>query len=226
MIAMPKEKAPLDKAGKLALLKAQQTPVPKAFDGFTNISEKKPLDNPFSRTSWKNQISLSVFNTPKVMAQRRPVTCKTTEELVRRLPGFKPIPPKLEKDENGDPIPPPEPTEKPREPVLPQFKVDFQPVIKDATDSLRREQIREIQSLRDYLSKQHVKQISNSDQKESKTIAIPMMKTFERAILVPQESAYDIKDKKYPEAGSRLMENPFPKKKKKKGKKGGKKKRR
>jgi len=53
-----------------------------------------------------------------------------------------------------------------------------------------------------------------------------MMKTLERAVLLPQEIAAEIKDKQYPELGKFLMENPFPKKKKRKGKGKGKKKRR
>ena len=134
---------------------------------------------------------------------------------MRRLPGYKPIPPKVEKDENGDPIPAPE-QPKGREPVLPKFNVNFQPVIKDATDSLRQEQLKEIQSLRDYLARPP----ANKRDEKDKGVVIPMMKSFERAILLPQEVAYDIKDKKYPEVGRQLMENPFPKKKKGKGKKG------
>ena len=150
-----------------------------------------------------------------MMAERRPMTSKTTEELVRRLPGYKPIPPKVEKKE-GEEAPPPPEVPKGREPMLPAFKVNFQPVIKDATDSLRQEQLKEIQSLRDYLARPP----ANKRDEKDKGIVIPMMKSFERAILLPQEVAYDIKDKKYPEVGSQLMENPFPKKKKKKGGKG------
>ena len=153
------------------------------------------------------------------MVDKIPVPPKTTEELVRKLPGFKPIPPKVEKDENGDPIPPPEPV-KSNDPVMPHFKVDFkQPVIRDSSVQMRRDQTAEIQSLRDYLSKTHAKQIATSD-KKTKSILIPAAKTLERAILLPQELAYDIKDKKYPETGNQLMINPFAKKKKTKGKKG------
>ena len=53
-----------------------------------------------------------------------------------------------------------------------------------------------------------------------------MMKTFERAILMPSEhqNQFDpdpAKPKRYPTYGEFLMQNPFPKKKKKKkGKKG------
>ena len=44
------------------------------------------------------------------------------------------------------------------------------------------------------------------------------MKTFERAIMLPDEVQSDLKTKKYPTYGHFLMENPFPAKKK--GKKG------
>ena len=114
------------------------------------------------------------------MADRRPQTSKTTEELVRRLPGYKPIPPKADIGKDGEPIPPPEPP-KQREPLLPQFKVEFQPVIKDETDSLRQEQMTVIQSLRDHLTKSQMKR----DDKSKTDINIPMMKTFERAMLLP-----------------------------------------
>jgi len=47
------------------------------------------------------------------------------------------------------------------------------------------------------------------------------MKTFERAILMPQEVQSNLETKRYPTYGEFLMVNPFPKKKKKKkGKKG------
>lgn len=51
------------------------------------------------------------------------------------------------------------------------------------------------------------------------------MKTFERAILMPDEPQDNLGTKKYPTYGEFLMENPFAKKKKKakKGKKGKKK---
>lgn len=49
------------------------------------------------------------------------------------------------------------------------------------------------------------------------------MKTFERAILMPDEAQADLATKRYPTYGEFLMENPFPKKKKKGGKKGKKK---
>lgn len=48
------------------------------------------------------------------------------------------------------------------------------------------------------------------------------MKTFERAILMPQEVQTDLSKKRYPTYGEFLMVNPFAKKKKAKGKGKGK----
>ena len=79
----------------------------------------------------------------------------------------------------------------------------------------------EISSIRNYLAKPHAKR----DEKDKTYINIPVMKTFERAILMPDEPQDNLGTKKYPTYGEFLMENPFPKKKKKakKGKKGKKK---
>lgn len=52
-----------------------------------------------------------------------------------------------------------------------------------------------------------------------------MMKTFERAILMPDQYQANLTTKRYPTYGEFLMVNPFPKKKKKKKGKGKKKKR-
>ena len=62
------------------------------------------------------------------------------------------------------------------------------------------------------------------EEKDKTYVNIPHMKTFERAIMLPDEVQSDLKTKKYPTYGHFLMENPFPAKKKgKKGKKGKKK---
>lgn len=74
----------------------------------------------------------------------------------------------------------------------------------------------EISQIRDYLAKPHAKR----DEKDKTYINIPVMKTFERAILMPDEPQDNLGQKKYPTYGEFLMENPFPKKKKKGGKKG------
>lgn len=146
------------------------------------------------------------------MANRRPNTSYTADSLVRRLPGWKP--PKTA-DEAGAEAAPTE-----RVPLLPEFKLSssFNPISKNAMDSVRQQQLEEIGSIRDYLAKPHVKR----DEKDKTYINIPVMKTFERAILMPGEVQDNLAVKRYPTYGEFLMVNPFPKKKKKgkKGKKG------
>jgi len=106
-----------------------------------------------------------------------------------------------------------------RESSLPEFKLSnsFNFASKNAADSVRQQQLEEIQSIRDYLARPHTKR----DEKDKTYINIPVMKTFERAILMPSEAQSDLMTKRYPTYGEFLMVNPFPKKKKKKkGKKG------
>jgi len=86
---------------------------------------------------------------------------------------------------------------------------------------MRQQQVEEIQSIRDYLARPHLKR----DEKDKNYINIPHMKTFERAILMPSEVEADLEKKRYPTYGEFLMVNPNPKKKKK-SKKGGKRKKR
>ena len=57
----------------------------------------------------------------------------------------------------------------------------FNFVSKNAADSVRQQQLEEIQSIRDYLARPHTKR----DEKDKTYINIPVMKTFERAILMP-----------------------------------------
>ena len=60
--------------------------------GLHNPSAGLPriLDNPFTPGDHRNQISLSVYNRPSSMANRRPKSSKTVDELINRLPGWKP----------------------------------------------------------------------------------------------------------------------------------------
>lgn len=102
----------------------------------------------------------------------------------------------------------------------PQLSTKFGLITKDATDQYRQEQMNEIISIRDYLARPQAKK----DEKDKVNVNIPLMKTFERAILMPSETQHILQNKAYPDAGSGLMINPFPKKKAKKGKKKGKKK--
>lgn len=72
------------------------------------------------------------------MSQRRPFTSKTADELVRKLPGWKPQPAAAAADgeEAGELH-----TEPEREPVLPDFAMSktFNFVSKNATDSVRQQ---------------------------------------------------------------------------------------
>jgi len=52
------------------------------------------LDNPYTADQIRSQISLSVYNRPTAMALRRPLTGKKPEDLVKKLPGWKPPPEK------------------------------------------------------------------------------------------------------------------------------------
>jgi hypothetical protein len=113
--------------------------IPKQLDGFTDVFPKKDHDNPFTRENWKNTISLSVYCRPKLMAERRPHTAKTTEDLVKRLPGWKPTVAKTELGPDGEPLPPPPAAEPEREPILPEFETPFQATCKDATDTQRQQ---------------------------------------------------------------------------------------
>ena len=96
------------------------------------------------------------------MSLRRPLTAYTAEDLVKRLPGWKPPPEK--KGEDGEPLAP-RVEEIPRVQSLPEFAptkdrfpikqlawgVDH--ISKNALDSARQIQMEEIQSIRDYLAK-------------------------------------------------------------------------
>ena len=116
------------------------------------------------------------------MADRRPHTAYTADDLVRKLPGWKPPPAAANADgevETGAQA------EEPREPLLPEFGMSkqFDFISKNATDNVRQQQLEEIMSIRDYLARPHVKR----DEKDKTYINIPVMKTFERAILMPDE---------------------------------------
>lgn len=99
---------------------ALQTPSKSFVGGLHNPSATpaRALDNPFTPTQYGRQISLSVYNRPKSMANRRPITAKTSEELISRLPGFKPA--AAPKGEDGEPLPQLD-AQSVREPTLPEF---------------------------------------------------------------------------------------------------------
>lgn len=117
-------------------------PIPTFVDGFTRKREPENPDNPFTPAKVSSQISLSVYNRPSSMAARRPHTSYTADDLVRRMPGWKPAPVKVEE---GEAVEAPA-TEVKREPKLPEMpgsaKFDF--ISKDAADSARMQQLEEI----------------------------------------------------------------------------------
>ena len=154
------------------------------------------------------------------MALRRPLTAYTADDLVRKLPGWKPAPEKAPVDGEE---PKPRVEEIQRVASLPEFALSkqFDLISKNALDSCRQTQLEEIQSIRDYLARPHIRK----DEKDKTYINIPLMKTLERAILMPDQHQSNLTVKRYPSYGEFLMVNPFPKKKKKKKGKKGKKKR-
>ena len=111
----------------------------------------KILDNPFKPGSASKEISLSVYNRPMDMVNRRPRTAKTTTELVQLLPGYKPPKPKDEIGPDGEVIPPP-PTEPVRDPILPNFNTPFEMISKDAADYMRQKDYEELLSIKERLA--------------------------------------------------------------------------
>ena len=203
---------------KLALIPATQ-PIKTDVDGFTRLRDYEEPNNPFTPQRVDKCISLSVFNRPKSMVANRANRSKTCEELVRKIPGWKPK--ELPPDAIPDPADLQVPEGEEREALIPEFNMsnDFELVSKNCTDSARLHQLEEIASIRDYLARPHIKR----EEKDKTYVNIPHMKTFERAIMLPDEVQSDLKTKKYPTYGHFLMENPFPAKKKGKkvkGKKG------
>jgi hypothetical protein len=86
---------------------------------------------------------------------------------------------------------------------LPEFKNKEQLNLlsRGQVDGYRLEQIKEIESIKDRLARDHCPQ---------------SMVTLQRAVLIPEEVEYNAGERKYPGSGFGLMANPFPKKKKKK----------
>lgn len=107
------------------------------MDGFSRLRDAESIDNPYTPDKVVSQISLSVYNRPSSMALRRPQTAYTAEDLVKKLPGWKPPPEK--KNEDGEVISPAKPEEIQRVASLPEFGLSkqFDFVSKNAIDSAR-----------------------------------------------------------------------------------------
>ena len=130
LLGITPKKPPSD----LSLLPPKDKPIATFIDGFTRKREPEVCDNPFTPDKVSSQISLSVYNRPSSMANRRPRTAYTADELVRKQPGWKPPPATAE----GEELAPPEVK---REPSLPEFKLSssFNFVSKNAADSMRQQ---------------------------------------------------------------------------------------
>ena len=78
------------------------------------------------------------------MAQRRPQTAYTQDDLLRKIPGWKP--PTTAAPADGEPAELPQPGTSAREPILPEFKVsgNFDFISKNGTDNARQQQLEEI----------------------------------------------------------------------------------
>lgn len=63
----------------LSLIPPATAPIPTFVDGFTRLREPEILDNPFTPQKAASQISLSVYNRPQSMADRRPHTAYTAD---------------------------------------------------------------------------------------------------------------------------------------------------
>ena len=111
-------------------------PVPTFVDGFSRLRDSEIYDNPYTPEKEGSQISLSVYNRPSTMALRRPQSSYTAEDLVKRIPGWKPPPEK--KNEDGEVISP-KVEEIQRVASLPEFAMSkqFDLVSKNALDSAR-----------------------------------------------------------------------------------------
>jgi hypothetical protein len=118
------------------------------------------------------------------MANRSRCLSYTADELVRKLPGWKPAPVAATADGEapGETV---DMNATMREPILPKFSISdkFDLISKNETDSVRQQNLDEIMNIRDYLARPHIKR----DEKDKTYINIPHMKTFESAILLPEE---------------------------------------
>ena len=63
----------------MSLLPPATKPIATFIDGFTRKREAEELDNPFTPEKASSAISLSVYNRPSSVANRRPRTAYTAE---------------------------------------------------------------------------------------------------------------------------------------------------
>lgn len=115
-------------------------------------SELPPIVNPFSQETLKKDISLSVYNGPKDLVDRKPRPATTQDQLLRRIPGWKQPVAKAEPGADGDSVPAPVTTTVTREPILPAFPDMTEMITKDAADQYRQDEMLELMSIKERLA--------------------------------------------------------------------------
>lgn len=163
------------------------------------------VDNPFTEDNCESHISLSVYNQPQMLIQRRPRPMTTQDQLLSRLPGWKKPVVKPEIGPDGEPIPIPDsPVKEEREPLLPDLRNVSEMITKDGVDQERQESLLDVYSIKDRLARD----------------GCPTpLKVIKRAMLMSEEPLRVPSGFQYPNPKVGLMVNPWPKKKKKSKKK-------
>ena len=132
------------------------------------------------------------------------------EKICKGIPGLKPV----IFDEEGNPVVAEEPAEGEAGGDMQQriaemdLPADLKPLQRTFSNQTRIEGFLECRRIKDKLAKDG---------------CLVSMNTLERAVMVPSDMEFVPGEKKYPDCGAGLMENPFPKPKKKGKKKKGKK---
>jgi len=98
-----------------------------------NSADDGGIDNPFTEQTLHRDISLSCYSSPQKVLNRRVRPMTTPDQLLKRVPGFKPKSAAVAEGEevvvvSGD---------APREPVLPELQDVTLKMTKDATEQYR-----------------------------------------------------------------------------------------
>jgi hypothetical protein len=134
-------------------------------------------DHCFDAHSTANRSSLSVYNRPDELVNRRPHSATWTQhELLRDMPGYKaPTVP-------GGEAPPVEEVPLAKDPVLPEFQQcePFEMITRDATNVMRQKDMLEVMAIHEELNKR----------------GIPFsLNQLKSAILMPTETQRDLSNK-------------------------------
>ena len=113
--------------------------------------QAEAVENPFRPNSYHERMSLSVYNKPKDLAFRRPLTAATQHDLLKNIPGYKPAAAAVTIGADGQPEALPEVAA--ADPILPAFEGTdkFELITKDATDAQRQRDMLEVMSINEEL---------------------------------------------------------------------------